>query len=46
MKVRNGEMIITPVSDYDIHLSMDDLTTMGAVIDYQKNCIYFPKYKV
>ena len=46
MKVRNVEMMITPVSDYDILLSMDDLTRMGAVIDCQKNSIYFPKYKV
>ena len=33
MKVRNVEMMITPVLDYDILLSMDDLTRMGAVID-------------
>ena len=46
MKVRNVEMMITPVSDYDILLSMDDLTRMGAVIDCQKNSIFFPKYKV
>ena len=46
MKLQNVEMMITPVSDYDILLSMDDLTKMGAVIDCQKNSIYFPKYKV
>ena len=46
IKVRDVEMIITPVSDYDILLSMDDLTRMGAVIDCQKNRIYLPKYKV
>ena len=45
-KVRNVEMMITPVSDNDILLSMDDLTRMGVVIDSQKNSIYFPKYKV
>ena len=38
--------MITPVSDYNILLSMDDLTRMEAVIDCQKNSIYFPKYKV
>ena len=38
--------MITPVSDYDIIVSMDDLTRMGAVIDCQKNSIYSPKYKV
>ena len=46
IKVKNVEMMITPVSDYDILLSMDDLTRMGAVIDCQKNSIYFPKCKV
>ena len=46
MKVRNVEMMISPVLDYDILLSMDDLTRMGPVIDCQKNSIYFPKYKV
>ena len=44
MKVRNVEMMITPVSDYDILFSVDDLTRMGAVIDCPKNSIYFPKY--
>ena len=42
MQVRNVEMLIIPVSDYDILLSMDDLTRMGAVIDCQENSIYFP----
>ena len=46
MQVRNVEMMITPVSDYDILLSMDDLMRIGAVIDCQKNSIYIPKYKV
>ena len=46
MKVRNVEMMRTPVSDYDMLLSMDDLMRMGAVIDCQKNSIHFPKYKV
>ena len=46
MKLQSFEMMITSVSDYDILLSMDDLTRMGAVIDCQMNSIYFPKYKV
>ena len=46
VKVRNVQMMITPVSDYDILLSIDNLTRMRAVIDCQKNSIYFPKYKV
>jgi len=36
-------MLVTPVSDYDILISMDDLITLREVIDCQKNSIYFPK---
>ena len=32
-------MLVTPVSDYDILISMNDLLQLGAVIDYQKNSI-------
>jgi len=32
-------MLVTPVSDYDILMSMDDLIRVGAVIDCQKNSI-------
>jgi len=39
-------MLITPVSDYDMLISMNDLIKPGAVIDCQKNRIYFSKYKV
>ena len=46
MKLKKVEMMITPVSAYDIFLSMDDLTRMGAVIHWQKNSIYIHKYKV
>ena len=46
MKVKNVEMMITPVSDYDVLLSMDDLIRMGAVMTSQKNSIYFPSHKV
>ena len=46
MKVRNVKRMITPVSDYDILLSMDDATRMGAVLDCPKNCISFPMYKI
>jgi len=46
MKVDKGPMLVTPVSDYDILISMDDLIRLGAVIDCQKNTIYFSKYKV
>jgi len=38
--------LVTPVSDYDILSSMDDLIRLGAVIDCQKYTIYFSKYKV
>ena len=43
MRLKKVEMTITPVSDYDILFGMDDVTRMGAVIDCQKNSIYFPK---
>ena len=33
IKVRNVKMMITPVSDYDILLCLDDQTRKGAVID-------------
>jgi len=46
MKVDKVPMLVTPVSDYDILISMDDLIRLGAVIDCQKNSIYFSKYKV
>jgi len=46
MKVDKDPMLVMPVSDYDIFISMDDLIGLGAVIDCQKNSIYFSKYKV
>jgi len=46
MRVDKVPMLVTPVSDYDILISMDDLIRLGAVIDCQKNSIYFFKYKV
>jgi hypothetical protein len=46
MKVENVQMMVTPVSDYDVLLSMDDLSRLGAVIDCQKNSIYFADHKV
>jgi len=46
MKVDKVAMLVTPVSDYDILISMDDLIRLGAVIDCHKNSIYFFKYKV
>jgi len=39
-------MLVTPVSDYDILISMHDLIRLGAVIYCQKNRIYFSKDKV
>jgi len=45
-KVDNVPMLVTPVSDYDILISMDDLIRPGAVIACQNNSIYFSKYKV
>ena len=46
MRVDKVPMLVMPVSDYDILISMDDLIRLGADIDCQKNSIYFFKYKV
>jgi len=46
MRVDKVPMLVTPVLDYDILIRMDDLIRLGAVIDCQKNSIYFSKYKV
>jgi len=46
MRVDKVPMLVTPVSDYDILISMDILIRLGAVIDCQKNSIYFSKYTV
>ena len=45
MKVDKVPMLVTPVSDYDMLIGMD-LIRLGAVIDCQKNSIYFSMYKV
>ena len=44
MRVDKVPMPVMPVSGYDILISMDDLIRLGAVIDCQKNSIYFYKY--
>jgi len=41
MGVDKVPMLVTPVSDYDIRISMGDLIRLGGVIDCQKNSIYF-----
>jgi len=46
IRVDKVPMLVKPVSEYDILISMDDLIRLGAVIDCQKNSIYFSKYKV
>jgi len=46
MRVDKVPMLVTPVSDYDILINIDDLIRLGAVIHCQKNSIYFSKYKV
>jgi len=46
MKLDKVPMLVTPVSDYDVLISMDDLMRLEAVIDCQKNSIYFLKHKV
>jgi len=46
IRVDKVPMLVTPVSDYDILISMDDLLRRGVVIDCQNNSIYLFKYKV
>jgi len=46
MRVDKVPILVTPVSDYDILICMDDLIRLGAVIHCQKNSIYISKYKV
>jgi len=46
MRVDKVPMLVTPVSDYDMLISMEDLIRVGTFLDYQKNSIYFSKYKV
>ena len=46
MTVNKMPMLVMPVPDYDILISMDDLITLGVVIDCQKNSNYYSKYKV
>jgi len=46
MRVDKVPMLFTSVSDYEILISMDELIRLGAVLDCQKNSIYFSKYKV
>jgi len=46
MRVDKMPMLVTPVSDYDIFISMDDLGGVGAVINCQKNSIYSSKFKI
>jgi len=46
MRVDKVPTLVTPVSDYDILISMDDLIRLGVVIDCQKNRIYLSKHKV
>jgi len=47
IEVDKVPMLVTPVSDYDILTSMDDLIRLvRAIIDCQKKSIYFSKYKV
>jgi len=46
IRIDKVPMLVRPVSDYDILISMDDLIRLEVVIDCQKNSIYFSKYKV
>ena len=46
MRVDKVPMLVKPVSDNQILISMDNLIKLGAVIDCQKNSIYFSKCNV
>jgi len=46
MRVEKVPMLVMPVSAYDMLISIDDLIRLEAVMDCQKNTIYFSKYKV
>jgi len=46
MRIPNVDMIVTPVSDYDVLIIMDDLARFVAEINCQKSTIYFPDHKV
>jgi len=46
MRGNKVPMLVPLVSDYDIQISMDDLISLGAVIDCKRNSMYFSKYKV
>jgi len=46
IRIPNVDMMVTPVSDYDVLIRMDDLARFGAEINCRKSTIYFPDYKV
>jgi len=46
MRVDKVPMLVTPVSDYDILISMDHLIRLRAAINCQESSIYFSKYQV
>jgi len=46
IRIPKVDMMVTPISDYDVLISMDDLTRFGAEINYRKSTIYFPDYNV
>jgi len=46
IRIPNMNMMVTPVSDYDVLISMDDATRFGAETNCRKSTIYFPDHKV
>ena len=46
MRIPKVNIMVTPVSDYDVLISMDHLARLEVVINCQKSSIYFPNYKV
>jgi len=40
------DMMLTPVSNYDVLIGIDNLARFGQEMDCRKSTIYFPDYKV
>jgi len=46
MRIPKVNMMVSPVSDYDVLISIDDLVRFVAEIHCRKSTIYFADYKV
>ena len=46
MRIPKVDMMVTPVSDYNVLIILNNLARFGAEINCRKSTIYFPDYKV